>query len=176
MYWRPPELMNDTVTTTISDSGSSAGSDSVANGASTLTAVKGATPGHGSVDGTAAKALQELRAHDYPQVEALQNRWVPQISSKRVGLVAEGITFGNADILRNHLTLRQRYDDVRLVLSGQWSTFSSPDFWVTVVGQPSVDAGIANGWCDSQGIDAGNCFAKWISNTIGPEGTTVMRK
>jgi hypothetical protein len=91
-------------------------------------------------------------------------------------LVAEGITWDNADILRNHLTFRQRYDDVRLVWSGDWRTFSGPDFWVTVVGTPSFDAGTANAWCDSHGIDADNCFAKVISGMFGQEGTTVMRK
>jgi hypothetical protein len=98
MYWRPPELINDSVTTTIADSGTAAGSNSVANGATTLTATKGAPPGHGSVDGTAANAVRELSAADYPHVKgALENRWVPRISSKRVGLVAEGTTWDNAD-------------------------------------------------------------------------------
>jgi hypothetical protein len=66
IYWRPPELISDSVTMTITDSGSASGSDSVVNGGATLTAVKGAPPEHGSEDGIARNALEELSAADYP--------------------------------------------------------------------------------------------------------------
>jgi hypothetical protein len=126
---------------------------------------------------TAAAALKELSDSDYPQLKSsLENQWVPQISSKKVGLFADGITYNNVDILRNHFTLRQLYDNVRLVWSDDWTTFNGADWWVTVVGEPKLDASSANGWCDSQRIDAFDCFAKMISSTLGPEGSTVMRK
>jgi len=106
----------------------------------------------------------------------MSNRWAPQVSSKRVGLVVEGKTLTSADILRNHLALRQRFSGARLVWSGQWTTFSGPDFWVTVVGPPLPTANDANRWCDSNGFGVDDCFAKFLSTLFGVEGTTVYRK
>ena len=70
----------------------------------------------------------------------------------------------------------QQFDDVRLVSSGDWTTFDGSNWWITVVGEPSSDASSANRWCDVHGIDAFNCFAKMISSAFGPQGTTVLRK
>ncbi|REO53739.1 hypothetical protein DSI90_06125, partial [Mycobacterium tuberculosis] len=89
--------------------------------------------------------LVELRDSDFPYVRVgIANRWVPQVSSKRVGLVAAGKTWTSADILRDHLALRQRFGGARLVWSGHWTTFSGPDFWVTVVGPAQPTAAEAN--------------------------------
>jgi hypothetical protein len=127
-------------------------SDTSGSSAATATAAHPANPAHGSAEGTAANALKEISGADYPQVKSsLENRWVPQVSSKKVGLFVDGITYNSVDILRNHLTLRQQHDDVRLVSS-------------------------ANRWCDAHGIDAFNCFAKMIGARLGPDGTTVLRK
>ena len=50
------------------------------------------------------------------------------------------------------------------------------NWWVTVVDAPSGDAAIANGWCDMHNIDSWNCFAKYVSDRVGPDGTTVIRR
>ena len=178
MYWRPPELIDGavsfTVTPTSSDATQAVPSSS---GSPTLTAAGPASPAHGSEESTATTVLRELADADHYEVQtSLENRWIPQIGSKRVGLVAEGITWTTVDILRNHLEFRQRYDDVRLVWSADWTTFNSPDFWVTIVAEAFGTADQANRWCDSNGIDAFNCFAKMISSTFGTEGTTVLRE
>jgi hypothetical protein len=139
--------------------------------------VASAKPAYGSVDGVAEAVLKELRESDLPVVQStIANRWVPQVSSKRVGLVAAGTTWTNADILRDHLALRQRFSGARLVWSGQWTTFNAPDFWVTVVGPSLPAAADANRWCDSNGFEIDDCFAKFISTLFGVEGTTVYRK
>jgi hypothetical protein len=152
-------------------------SDTSGSSAATATAAHPANPAHGSAEGTAANALKEISGADYPQVKSsLENRWVPQVSSKKVGLFVDGITYNSVDILRNHLTLRQQHDDVRLVSSDDWTTFNGSDWWITVVGEPSPDASSANRWCDAHGIDAFNCFAKMIGARLGPDGTTVLRK
>ena len=178
MYWRPPELLSDSLTVTAKAGGGPAlGATSSVSEATTLTAVAAAPPAHGSPDAAAGAGLRDLAAADHAEVKSgLENRWVPQISSKREGLVAERITWNNAEILRDHLSLRQRFDDVRLVWSGDWRTFSGPDWWVTVVGQPSDNAEVANRWCDEQGLDSDHCYAKMISSTRGEDGTTVLRK
>jgi hypothetical protein len=64
----------------------------------------------------------------------MSNRWIPQLISKRPGLVADGITWHNAAILREYLQLGQQYPGARLLWSGDWSTFSAGHFWVTVAG------------------------------------------
>lgn len=174
MYWRPPELVSSSVSVQVSGytENTSGGSTSPA----VLTAVQPASPAHGAVDGVAGAALRELADSDYSFVRSnLANYWIPQLSSKKVGLVTDGITYADPDILRNHLMLRQQYDGVRLVWSGSWTTFSGPDWWVTVVGSTYGDAAAANSWCDVHNIDRWNCLAKYISDTAGPDGTTVTR-
>jgi hypothetical protein len=176
-YWRIPELLrNGTMDVQISDVSQSGDTTSASDGSSTLTAIRAANPGHGSLEGTATYALKELADYDRGAVKAsLENFWVPQISSKKVDLYADGITYTNNDILRNHLNLRERYPNAKLVWANDWTTFSTPEWWVTVVGQPYYDGPSANQWCDSHGINADNCFAKVISSRFGPEGTTMMR-
>jgi serine/threonine protein kinase len=176
MYWRTPELVAGH-TLSVNISGITHGSGgSPSGGSDPVMAMQVAAPAHGDADSTAAAALEELSNSDLGIVRSqLADRWVPQISSKRVGLVTDGITYANADILRNHLELRQRYDGVRLVNSGNWSSIEGANWWVTIVGSPSDDAAAANGWCDSHGIDSWNCVAKLISNTRGPSGTMVVR-
>jgi hypothetical protein len=136
-----------------------------------------ATPEHGSVDGVAEAVLREIRDADYSYVSgSIANRWVPQISSKKAGLDVKGKTLTSADVLRDHLALRDKYSGVRLVSSGQWTTFNAPDWWVTVIGQPQLAPADANGWCDSQGLGVNDCFAKFVSSLFGVEGTTAYRK
>lgn len=142
-----------------------------------MVAAASAAPAYGSVNGVAGAVLVELRDSDFPYVRVgIANRWVPQVSSKRVGLVAAGKTWTSTDILREHLALRQRFGGARLVWSGDWTTFSGPDFWVAVVGPAQPTAADANRWCDSNGFGADDCFAKFISTLVGVRGTTVYRK
>lgn len=117
--------------------------------------------------------LQSTAAGDLPILNRdVEDRWVPQISSKQYGLVAEGITWHHAEILREHRELRARYPNVRLLWSGAWSTFSYPDFWITIVGvgYPSKDGAIR--WCVDNGLDRDHCYAKLISTTHSIEGST----
>ncbi|OAN30173.1 hypothetical protein [Mycolicibacterium iranicum] len=142
-----------------------------------LVAREVAKPEHGSVDGVAEAVLGEIRDADYSYVSgSIANRWVPQISSKKSGLEVDGKTLTSADVLRDHLALREKYSGVRLVSSGQWTTFNAPDWWITVVGVPKLGPAEANGWCDSQGLGVDDCFAKFVSSLFGVEGTTVYRK
>lgn len=176
MYWRTPELASSSVTVDVSGLTQDGTSSSSSSGPGTVTASQAGLPAHGTMDSVAGAALTELAASDYPAVRAnLANRWIPQISSKKLGLVTDGITYANPDILRDHLSLRQRYDGVRLVWSGNWTTFNGSNWWVTVVGAPYGDAAAANGWCDANNIDAWNCLAKYLSDTAGPGGTTITR-
>lgn len=179
MYWRIPELVNATpeATAAPSGAGTATGTAGRADGSSTVTAVQPLAPRYASAEDAALSALRDLAASDRSSVAgSLENLWVPQISSKRPGLFAEGIDWAPADILREHLALRGRYGNVKLVWSGDWSTFNGSDWWVTVVGDPTGNPESALGWCVGNGLDRDHCFAKMISTTRGTEGTTVMQK
>lgn len=122
-------------------------------------------------------ALREQADADAPFVRSdLADRWVPLLSSKRPGLVADGVTWNNAEILREHLDLRLRYPEVRLMWSGDWSTFTDRDWWVTAAGVTFTTPEGANTWCDSKGFATDHCFAKLVSNTHGEDGSTLYRK
>jgi hypothetical protein len=90
---------------------------------------------------------------------SLEDHWVAQLSAKRPGLQAEGIIWDNAQILREHLQLRQQYPGARLLWSGSWSNFSAKDFWITVVGIGFSDKSTAQAWCNYHDRDPDHCFA-----------------
>ena len=122
---------------------------------------------------TALARLQDLANGDRSDVASfLADRWIPQISSKRVGLVAEGMTWDNQAILAEHQRLRSMYPDVKLLWSGDWSTFDGRDFWVTVVGLHSDNPDDVLGWCLEQGFDRDHCIAKIVSTSHPVDGST----
>lgn len=102
-----------------------------------------------------------------------EGRWVAQLSSKRVGLVADGRTWDSRSILEEFSSLAARFGGARLLQSDDWSVFTSPGFLVTITDQSFSDAPTAVGWCRSHGFDRDHCLAKRISRTASPEGTTV---
>ncbi|GAA1005326.1 hypothetical protein GCM10009551_082720 [Nocardiopsis tropica] len=120
-------------------------------------------------------ALQSRAATDLPVARAtLNNRWVAQLASKFAGATDDGKTWYEADILGEVGYFDQRFGDVRLLYSPDWTVFSTNKvFWVPVFAGQSWDTpDPANAWCRSQGLDNAHCFAKLISDTRGPEGTT----
>lgn len=119
--------------------------------------------------------LQSTADADAGQVEGLVGSWVPQLSAKRNGLVADGTTYDAASILANHQSLVGRYPEAKLLRSGDYSTYASGGFWVTVLAQPFPTAAGANAWCDAQGIAPTECYAKLISHTASAAGSTKLR-
>jgi hypothetical protein len=63
-----------------------------------------------------------------------------------------------------------------LIWSGNYASYKSADFYVTIVPQPYSDGTTANQWCDNANIDANDCYAKLLSHSVGPDGTTVLRQ
>ncbi|WP_231100738.1 transposase, partial [Mycobacterium avium] len=115
----------------------------------------------------ATQQLHQIANDDRAFVRAqLADRWVPQLSSKRPGVVDNGVVWDNAMTLREHLQLRQRYPNVKLLWSGDWSTFSGPDFWVTVAGLTFADSSGPLAWCRFQGFDRDHCAAKLVSEEL----------
>lgn len=122
-----------------------------------------------------AELSRQLTTDDAEIRGNIAETWVPQLASARPGLIVDGVTFDYTHILGEHWGLRQQYPEARLVWSGDWSSFTSSDFYVTVLAIPFDTAEEANGWCDQQGIDRDHCFAKLLSQVSGSDGSTRHR-
>jgi len=142
------------------------------------TAIVASGTGDGQVaEADAAGNLRWQADHDRPTVvSSVSGYWVPQVSSKRPGLYAEGMTWGSPDIVQEFFSLRQQFPQALLLFSDDWPVFDAGgSWWVTIVGIPFTTAEEANAWCDSQGLDGEHCFAKYIDTNGSSEGTTRNR-
>ena len=74
--------------------------------------------------------------------------------------------------LQEHQTLRQRYS-ARLLWSGNWSTFSGKDFWITIAGITFPNSAGALAWCRDKGFDRDHCNAKIVSTTHAVDGSSA---
>ncbi|WP_431873230.1 zinc ribbon domain-containing protein [Amycolatopsis sacchari] len=125
---------------------------------------------------SARQLLENQVAQDRSRAEALVGRWLPQLSSKRPGVLPNGTTFDDEAIWADFTALRDRYPGALLVWSGAYRSFRSADYWVTLVPESFASAESANGWCDSEGIPAEDCYAKRLSHTGGSAENTRLRK
>ncbi|MCF8588565.1 hypothetical protein [Gordonia liuliyuniae] len=125
----------------------------------------------------ARKELSSVSQTDTADVRArYDDRWVAQVSAKWPGVVAEGQTWDNQSILAEYEGMKARYPNVKLLRSSDWPVFSSPDWWIIVSVQPFANPEQALSWCASQSLDKDHCFAKLISSTRGPEGSTRYQR
>ncbi|MGW4210937.1 zinc ribbon domain-containing protein [Lentzea sp. NPDC004789] len=124
----------------------------------------------------AKAALERQLAADRPSVEAAVGVWMPQLSSKKLGLVVNGQSYGYLEIWADHQAIRSRYPDALLLWSGEFTSYDGKDFWVTVVPRPFPTGADANAWCDGQGIAQDDCYAKRLLHTGTSAGTTVLRR
>ena len=114
--------------------------------------------------------------HDYPIVmNSMRGKWTPQLSSKQVGLVAEGQTWTNRSILAEFLRTRQANPKTVIIDTSQWPVYDVGGWWVTLSGELYDDADQANAWCDAQGYDSDHCLAKRIESNGTSQGTTKTR-
>ena len=124
----------------------------------------------------AGEAIQWQVKHDYPIVkERLLHQWTPQVSSKQVGLKADGLIWNNRSILAEYLRTRQANPNAVIIDTSQWPVYDDKDWWVTLQGDSYPDADQANAWCDAQGYDSDHCLAKRIESSGSPQGTTKSR-
>lgn len=118
--------------------------------------------------------LRQIAATERSLVKAeLADRWVPQVSSKRPGIVDDGVVWDNVRTLEEFRGFRERYN-AKLLWSGDWSTFNAPDFWVTVVPVTFNSPGGALRWCTTQRFDSWHCLAKLVSTTHPVAGSTAL--
>jgi hypothetical protein len=117
-------------------------------------------PQGADADEDALAALRRIAEADTGPASDLEGSWMPQLSSKRRGTTDDGIVYSYRDILAEHLRLRERYPDVRLVNSDDFGSFLVPGYWVTLVGSPSAGWRPALQWCPDHGFDKDHCYAK----------------
>ena len=124
----------------------------------------------------AGDAIQWQIKHDYPIVmNSMRGKWTPQLSSKKVGLVADGQTWNNRLILAEYLTTRQANPNAVIIDTSQWPVYDTGGWWVTLQGERFSEADQANAWCDAQGYDSEHCLAKRIESNGTSQGTTKLR-
>jgi hypothetical protein len=137
---------------------------------------EGGTAEEPGVDGgreTALQALRRIAREDLATVGGdLVDHWVPQLSSKYFGLRAEGRRWTYQAILAEHLDLRLRYPNVRLLYSSDWN-FQVPDVWVTMTGVTYPHWPDVLSFCLGEGRVYGDCSAKFLRRGGPWEGTTA---
>lgn len=133
----------------------------------------------GSVPDTEAEALTELERIREETLDSsfdrLNDSWVTQLSAKQVGLRAEGKTWTNRDILESYQQYQAQYPEALLLWSGDWSTFQMSDFWVVVLDRPYREADDALEFCAQEDLSRDDCFARKLSDTDDPEGSTKLQ-
>lgn len=112
---------------------------------------------------------------DRSAAEGLVGYWVPQLSSKQLGVRLNGVTFDYPAILADFQALRTRFPQSVLIRSDDYSSYLRPGFWVTVAAQTYASANDANAWCDTNGFAAEDCYAHRLSHTDGPAGSSKLR-
>lgn len=118
--------------------------------------------------------LRRIADADRPLIKAeLADLWVPQLSSKRPGIVDDGVVWDNARTLEEFRGFRDSYD-AKLLWSGDWSTFNAPNFWVTIVPVTFNSSDGALQWCTAHGFDSWHCLAKLVSTTHPVAGSTAL--
>jgi hypothetical protein len=118
-------------------------------------------------EGSAQAALRRLAAADKSAVDAWAGHWVPQLASNKDGSVNyQHVVYDYRLILSEHLQLRARYPEVRLIWSGDWRSFKFPDFFVTASGTLSSRWQPAARWCDQHDLSYHYCYAKLLSHTV----------
>jgi hypothetical protein len=117
--------------------------------------------------------LNDTLDNDRAVVEGLVGFWVPQLSSKKEGTVADGITYSLADVVAKDQELRDGFGAV-LLFSGEYN-YKVTDLYIDIVPQGFGDPDSALGFCTSNGIDRDNCFAKFITHDMSLTSTTKLQ-
>ena len=158
-------------------SSSTATAKSSTNSAMTIASSASSNANQEAQDEQAAgDAIQWQIKHDYPIVmNSLRGKWTPQLSSKQVGLVADGQTWTKRAILAEYLKTQQANPKAVIIDTSQWPVYDTGGWWVTLQGDTYSDGDQANAWCDAQGYDSDHCLAKRIESNGTSQGTTKLR-
>lgn len=163
---------DDAVATTTS---AAAGGDRALSPATTAPAVATTLPGEASSEPAspvdreeeARQELERLVAADEARVDSqMLDRWIPQVSSKQVGLEADGIVYDYAAILDHFTMLEASLGDLMIIDSADYPSFELQGWYVGLAAESFGSSDGALGWCASHGMaDRNLCFAKLVSRT-----------
>ena len=121
-------------------------------------------PGRGNGTDTASADLEVQQ--DSAIASDMVGQWIPQLGSYQDP--------GGA-LSRFNDVLSSGYADAIMAWSGDYTSFTHPDYYVILLPRPQATAADVNSWLDGQGITADLGFAKRLSHTDGPDGNTVTR-
>jgi len=141
--------------------------------------VEGASPPAMDDDDLYLGALSRQAAQDTTYTQStLMERWVPQLSSKYVGLRLDNTTWDAKAIWESFRTYQNSYPTAVLLNSRQWTNFKDDGhtYWVVLVGGgASTSSDTVLSWCDAEHWGFDDCYAKYMSNTF-MEHTAEYRK
>ncbi len=128
-----------------------------------------------SPNDAALQQLNQIRDGDASLAESLLGQWVPQISSKYVGLRADGITYAPVDIVDNHQQLADQYQAILISSNDYIST--RPDTWISLIPIGSSDPDSALNECVVRQLARTDCFAKFLTHdeSIDPNDTIKLQ-
>ncbi|OLR89658.1 zinc ribbon domain-containing protein [Actinokineospora bangkokensis] len=133
------------------------------------------TTGAADTEESARAALEEQVSQDRATAETLIGQWVPQLSSKKPGMVVGGVAYGYVEVWEDFESLHAQYPDAVLLWSGDYPTYKNADYWVTVIPTGYGTGEAANAWCDARSIPSDGCYAKLLSHSGGAEGSSKPR-
>jgi len=119
--------------------------------------------------------LRRLTSQDSDVAENLVGHWVPQLSSKSLGLVVGATTYDYPAIMADFQSLHDRFPDAIMVNSSDFNNFSRKNFWVTLKASVFTTADAVNNWCDEQNFAREDCHASRLTHTGGPAGNSKPR-
>ncbi|MGE0295870.1 hypothetical protein [Pseudonocardia sp.] len=109
---------------------------------------------------------------DRPAADALAERWVPQLHAVRIG-TGPGDVASADDVLRRRDTVVADRPGALLVASADYTSFEKPGWYVLVAPRGFATSAEALAWCRAEGLSRTSCYAKRLSHTAGPAGSTV---
>ena len=136
----------------------------------------------------AAGQLEAMRQRDLSARDSLDDAWIPQLSSKCVGLAvdigpgwfpdgfAEVSSVTTEQILAYHLALQQRHGALTVaradVSTSAEGVCQDRAMWVSLAPVRFTSADGALGWCADQGYNADECAARYLV-ARGESGTEL---
>ncbi|NEG95764.1 zinc-ribbon domain-containing protein [Bifidobacterium sp. SMB2] len=123
----------------------------------------GAKAGSDALDGDAREnvahaALEQRIKQDKSTASGFYTTYTTQLSSKRLGLKADGKTWTYQDIWNEFVSFRAKYPNSILIWSNDYPTYTKngPSQWyVTLSGERFATTDAGDSWCTAKGLNDG---------------------
>jgi len=107
--------------------------------------------------------------------QKINGKWVVQIGAQKIGSAENGTRVTADSVVDTFEGEKATHPDALLLYTSDWSSYEAQGYWVTVIGKPYDSPEPALQVCDRLGLGSEDCFAKKVSNTVGPDGATRTR-